>query len=186
MKQFNSFMKISAFILFVVLIAACKKDKDPNADLKISIKKYVINSSVDNKILYTAQGEAALAKEWLDAMTMNKEVIDTTSTGIKYIVEKVGSGDKIKTGNTVSVKYIGFFTNGNIFDASALHGDGTMTYVHKVDKLIKGWEEGVEVLQKGGRAVFLIPSTKGYGSKGSSPIPPYTPLIFVIEVVDIK
>ena len=188
MKKLNSILKLAVIILFTVLIASCKKEKDedPYADLKISIKRYVVNSSIDNKILYTAQGEAALIKEWLDTMTINQEVIDTTASGLSYIVEKVGSGEKLKTGNTVKVKYIGFFTNGTIFDASAYHGDGTMTYVHKVTQLIKGWEEGTEVLQEGGRAVFLIPSAQGYGSAGYSSIPPNTPLIFIIEVVDIK
>jgi FKBP-type peptidyl-prolyl cis-trans isomerase len=119
-------------------------------------------------------------------MVLNNAVIDTTSTGLRYIVEKVGAGDNVKTGNQVTVKYIGFFMNGTIFDASAYHGDGTYTYKHKTTSLIKGWEEGIEVLKKGGRAAFIIPSAKGYGSAGSGSIPPYTPLIFVIEVIDIK
>ena len=119
-------------------------------------------------------------------MAANNEVLSKTSSGINYIVEKTGTGETVKTGNKVTVKYIGFFTTGEIFDASAYHGDGTFTYTHKTDKLISGWEEGIEAMQKGGRAAFLIPSAKGYGTSGSGSIPPYSPLIFVIEVVDIK
>jgi len=54
--------------------------------------------------------------------------------------------------------------------------------------MIQGWEEGIEILSKGGSATFLIPSNKGYGPLGSEDrtIPPYTPLIFIIEVVNIK
>lgn len=187
MKKLTNILKISTFILFVAIMASCNKDvEDPYAYLKTSIEKYIVISSVNSEILYTKEGEAALIKEWLDTMKINKEVIDTTLTGISYIVEKLGAGDNVKTGNTVTVKYIGFFMDGTIFDASAYHGVGTMTYGHKVDNLIKGWEEGIEVLKKGGSAAFLIPSAKGYGTSGSGSIPPYSPLIFIIEVLDIK
>jgi FKBP-type peptidyl-prolyl cis-trans isomerase len=78
------------------------------------------------------------------------------------------------------------FLDGQVFDASAYHGDGTYTYKHKTDPLILGWEEGIEVLNKGASAAFLIPSAKAYGVRGQGSIPPNTPLIFIIEVVDIK
>lgn len=187
MSKLNRIFKISAFLLFVLIVASCKKEvEDPYANLQTAIENYAVKSIYNNEVNYTEAGEAALIKTWLDSMIVNNTVIDTTSTGLSYIVEKVGAGENVKTGNVVTVKYIGFFMNGTIFDASAYHGVGTMTYSHKVDELIMGWEEGIEVLKKGGRAAFLIPSAKGYGSTGNSSIPPYTPLIFIIEVVDIK
>jgi FKBP-type peptidyl-prolyl cis-trans isomerase len=170
MKKLNGILKFGAFILFVALMASCKKDVDPYAD-------------------YTPEREATLIQDWLDAMTTKKFNIDTTSTDLFYIPDatKVDSGEKVKAGNTVTVKYTGMFLDGTVFDASAYHGDGTMTYVHKTDRLIQGWEEGIEVLSKGASAAFLIPSAKGYGATGSLPIiPPYSPLIFIIEVIDIK
>ena len=186
MNKMNLVIKTCAVVLFTMAaISGCKKD-DPDASLKVEIERYVVDSKVNSSILYTSQGEQALIDEWLASMAVNKEVISKTSTGINYIVEKVGTGETVKSGNTVTVKYIGFYTNGEIFDASAHHGDGTFTYIHKTTSLIKGWEEGIQVLQKGGRAAFLIPSAKGYGTAGSRSIPPYTPLIFVIEVIDIK
>jgi len=183
----NSFGRVCVVVLFaMVVISGCKKDEDPYAYLNTEIESYVVESKVNSSILYTSNGEKALIDEWLAAMTTNNQVISKTTSGINYIVEKVGTGETVKSGKEVTVKYIGFFTTGEIFDASAYHGDGTFTYTHKTDDLISGWEEGIEVLQKGGRAAFLIPSAKGYGTSGSSSIPPYSPLIFVIEVVDIK
>jgi FKBP-type peptidyl-prolyl cis-trans isomerase len=182
----NSFVKTCAIVFFIMaFITGCKKDKDSYEYLKAEIQKYVVDSKVSRSILYTSQGEKALIEEWLAAMTANKEVINKTSTGINYIVEKAGTGETVKSGQTVEVKYIGFFTTGEIFDASDYNG-GTIPYVHNVDHFIKGWTESVDVLREGGRAVFLIPSAKAYGTAGSSTIPPYSPLIFVIEVVDIK
>jgi FKBP-type peptidyl-prolyl cis-trans isomerase len=187
MTKMNLYVKTFAIVLFaMVVFSGCSKVSDPYAYLNTEIARYVVDSKVNSSIFYTSKGEQDLIDEWTTAMTTNKEVISKTSTGINYIVEKAGTGETVKSGKTVTVKYIGFFTTGEIFDASDYHGDGTFTYTHKTDKLISGWEEGIEVLQKGGRGVFLIPSAKGYGTSGSSSIPPYTPLIFVIEVIDIK
>jgi len=172
MKKLNSLLKAFVIILLAIfVVSGCKKPKDPYAD-------------------YTPEREAAMIKDWLSTMVTNKKDIDTTSTGLYYIVITKGTGETVKTGNTVTVKYTGMFLDGTVFDASSLHGDGTFTYIHKDtnpnNRLIQGWEEGIEVLQKGGSAVFLIPSAKAYGIYGSQSIPPNTPLLFIIEVVDIK
>jgi FKBP-type peptidyl-prolyl cis-trans isomerase len=106
------------------------------------------------------------------------------------VVSTAGTGPTVGMGDTLTVKYTGYFMDGTIFDASSLHGDGTYTYIHKdtnpQKRMIQGWEEGIEVLSKGSRAIFLFPSDKAYGPYGYGPIPPYSPLIFEIEVVNIK
>ena len=175
MKNLNTFFKIATFSLFlVVFVSGCMKDDS------------------SNKTYYTTEQEIAQIREWLDDMVAKNKNIDTTSSGIFYIRDKVGSGPTVKAEDVVIVKYTGMFLDGTIFDASSWHNEtGTMTYLHKAPTdasktLIQGWEEGIEVLSKGGSAVFLIPSFKGYGTKGNSTIPPNTPLIFVIEVVAIK
>lgn len=164
MRKLNSILTLSTFLLFVVLLASCKKEKDPYAS-------------------YTPQREASMIKAWLAGVKSEKLHLDSTATGIYYIKDTtaVGSGPTVKAGNTVTVKYVGSYIDGIVFDSSS-----SFTYKHKFDPLIQGWEEGIEVLNKGSRATFLIPSAKGYGSAGFSPIPPNTPLLFVIEVVDIK
>ena len=179
MRKLKNALKICALILVgAAVLSGCKKSAtDPDAALKASIQKYVINS--------TASTEADLIAEWLDTMRKNQENLQTTSTGINYIPIKTGEGATVKAGDSLTVKYVGFFMNGSILDASDYHG-GTFKYVHKTDSMIKGWEEGIEVLNKGASAVFLIPSAKGYGTTGHGPVAPNTPLIFVIEVLDIK
>jgi FKBP-type peptidyl-prolyl cis-trans isomerase len=164
----NNLLKVFVFVLFAIAAASCGKD-DPYAG-------------------YTAEREAKLIKEWQETMVKNNKDIDTTSTGLFYIMDKEGSGATVKSGDEVKVKYTGMFMDGTIFDASSLHGDGTMTYEHKGtdSRMIQGWEEGIEVLNKGAIAVFLIPSAKAYGPAGYSSIPPYSPLLFIIEVVDIN
>jgi len=172
MRKLTSILKLSAFILFLMLMASClKKNEDPYAS-------------------YTPAREAGLIKDWLAKVKLEKIHLDSTTTGIYYIADttKIGSGPTVKAGNTVTTKYICAGTDGTVFDASSLHNPPTMVYKHKTQPLIQGWEEGIEVLNKGSRATFLIPSAKGYGAYGSQDgsIPPNTPLIFTIEVVDIK
>ena len=170
MKQLNKILMFCLVTMLVsVLTSSCLKSTDPYAS-------------------YTPAREAALMKTWLDAEVAAKKNIDTTSTGIFYIRDKVGTGPTVKAGNTVKVIYTGKFTDGSVFDTSVGTGDGTFTFVVNVKNptVIQGWEECIQVLNKGASATFLIPSAKAYGSNGYSSIPPNSPLIFVIEVVDIK
>ena len=170
MKKWNKIFNFCLCAMFVsVLATSCLKSTDPYAS-------------------YTPAREAGLIKTWLDAEVAAKKNIDTTATDIYYIRDKVGTGAMVKTGDTVRVIYTGKYTDGTVFDTSVGRNDGTFTYVQKAtsSRMIQGWEEGIQVLNKGASATFLIPSAKAYGSTGYSSIPPNTPLIFVIEVVSIK
>ncbi len=175
MKTMKNFLKIGTIIVFAVFMASCMKNEDPYAD-------------------YTPEREAKLIEEWKTAMVAKGQELNNLPNGIMYILDKTktGTGQTIaefaKEHETVTltVKYTGMFLDGQIFDASSYRGNGTMEYKHKVDRMIAGWEEGIEILKKGGSAAFLIPSAKAYGVTGQGMIPPNTPLIFVIEIVDIK
>jgi len=162
MKKLNTWLKVGAVVLFAMaLVFGCKKIENQN----------------------TPENEASLIKSWLETMVKNNNDIDTTSTGLYYIKDKVGTGLTVQEGDTVTVQYRGMFLNGTIFDESS-----SFTYVQKAEgqRMIQGWEEGIEVLSKGGSAVFLIPSAKAYGPYGYVTIPPYSPLLFIIEIIEIK
>lgn len=181
----NSVLKISGVILIVsFLVSSCLKSKDPYAN-------------------YTPEREAGLISGWLTNMQSKNMNIDTTSTGIYYIVSKAGTGANPRVGDTLTVRYVGLFLDGSVFDASAFHthqvgttlpyfsADSTFTYIHQAPDspnlaMIKGWEESVAVMKKGEIAGFLIPSAKAYGSYGYASIPPYTPLLYQIELVAIN
>jgi len=170
MKKLITLLSVSVLVLFsIAFISGCKKAEDPYAG-------------------YTLEREQTMIQEWLASMVTKNKDIDTTATGLYYILETEGTGVTVKAGNTVKVKYIGMFLDGSVFDASSYYGDGTMTYIHKDSntRMIQGWEEGIEIMNKGAKAAFLIPSAKGYGPTGNNTIPRNTPLIFIIEVVEIK
>lgn len=175
MKKANLVLKISVILLlFVVSMTSCLKDEeDPYAS-------------------YTPEREASMIQSWRTQMKKNKVDVDSfmvDTTKIYFVLDttKVGTGPNVKTGDKLTVKYTGIFLNGITFDAS-----NGYNYTHKDtnpdNRMISGWEAAIERLNKGASAAFLIPSAKAYGATGSygGVIPPYTPLIFVIEVVDIK
>ena len=109
--------------------------------------------------------------------------IVTTPSGLKYVDILVGTGPAVKTGDHVTVKYLGKLLDGTKFDASADHG-GTFDYVQGVTSLIAGWTEGTSTMKVGGKRKLIIPPQLGYGMQGAGDaVPPNATLIFEIEMV---
>ena len=109
--------------------------------------------------------------------------IVSTPSGLKYVDLVVGTGPAVKTGDHVSVNYVGKLIDGTKFDASADHG-GTFDYQQGVTTLIPGWTEGTSTMKVGGKRKLIIPPQLGYGLQGQGDvIPPNATLIFEIEMV---
>lgn len=109
--------------------------------------------------------------------------IVTTPSGLKYVDIVVGKGPAVKTGDHVTVNYVGKLVDGTKFDASADHG-GTFDYVQGVTALIPGWVEGTSTMHVGGKRKLIIPPQLGYGMQGAGDaVPPNATLIFEIDMV---
>lgn len=109
-----------------------------------------------------------------------------TSSGLRYIIEKEGDGDKPKAGQTVVVHYTGMFLDGKKFDSS-YDRNQPLELPIGVGRVIKGWDEGIMMLKKGSKAKLIIPYQLGYGEQGyPGVIPPKSWLIFDVELLDIK
>lgn len=106
-----------------------------------------------------------------------------TSSGLKYVVIKEGSGDKSpKYGQNVTVHYQGTFLNGKIFDSSILRGEPA---TFKIGQVIEGWNEALQTMKKGEKRTLIIPYQLGYGIHGyPGVIPPKSTLIFDVELLD--
>lgn len=99
---------------------------------------------------------------------------------------KVGTGREVKSGDTVVIHYLGTLEDGTKFDSSYDRKEPFETQIG-VGYVIKGWDQGVPGMKIGGKRKLTIPSELGYGSRGSgSVIPPFSTLIFEVELVDIK
>ncbi|MBP9717532.1 MAG: FKBP-type peptidyl-prolyl cis-trans isomerase [Candidatus Pacebacteria bacterium] len=111
---------------------------------------------------------------------------DSTGNLSKLIVDDVifGTGDEVKVGDTVTVHYIGTLQNGQEFDNSNKRGT-PFTFTVGEGKVIKGWEEGIVGMKKGGKRILVVPSDLGYGDKGYGPIPGGANLVFAVDLLEI-
>ena len=106
-----------------------------------------------------------------------------TASGLAYKVIQQGSGTELPASNaTVEVHYTGWMTNGQMFDSSILRGKPAS---FPLDRVIKGWTEGLQLMKVGEKTRFWIPGELGYGNKpqGSRP---YGTLVFDVELLSFK
>jgi peptidyl-prolyl cis-trans isomerase A (cyclophilin A) len=110
-----------------------------------------------------------------------------TESGIKYKISKKGTGDNAKTNDLLSVHYSLQLIDGSEIDSSFTRG-APIEFTCGVGQVIKGWDEAMQLLNKGSKARLVIPSELGYGTMGAGngEIPPNSTLIFDVELVDIK
>ena len=96
----------------------------------------------------------------------------------------VGTGPTALTGDSVTVHYIGRFTNGQIFDNSFDRGQ-PLTFQIGAAQVIPGFEQGVLGMKVGGKRRLTIPPSLAYGSQGSGAIPPNATLVFEVDLIGV-
>lgn len=107
-------------------------------------------------------------------------------SGLKYVIHEQGEGELAANGQRVSVDYYGVTTDGKMFDNSFRRGS-PYTFPLGAGQVIKGWDLGIPLLKKGGKATLFIPYDLGYGEAGSPPnIGPKAELVFYVELADIN
>ncbi len=97
----------------------------------------------------------------------------------------VGTGAEAKAGDSVTVNYVGMLTTGQVFDASANHGNDGFTFNLGGGQVIKGWDQGVVGMKVGGKRELVIPASLAYGSQAVGPIPANSTLVFEIELLKV-
>lgn len=123
------------------------------------------------------EGEKFLAENGL------KEGVITTESGLQYEVIKMGKGKKPSATDRVKVHYHGTLIDGTVFDSSVERGE-PITF--GLNQVIKGWTEGVQLMPVGSKFRFYIPQELGYGAQQAGNIPPYSTLIFDVELLEIE
>ncbi len=127
----------------------------------------------------------AESKEREAYLKKNNITVKPSPDGLYFIPEKRGKGPHPKVGEKVSVHYTGYLLNGKKFDSSLDRGKPFEFTLGK-HQVISGWDEGVAMLRKGGTAKLIIPSSLGYGTRNMGPIPPFSTLVFDVELVNIQ
>lgn len=112
------------------------------------------------------------------------ESVVVTNSGLQYQVISEGkeNGKSPTANDFVRCNYKGMFINGQIFDSTYLDDNPAL---FKLSNVIKGWVEGLQYMKEGDRFRFVIPYDLGYGASGYATIPPYSTLIFDVELLEV-
>ena len=160
--------------------------KDAFGSEKFMLSREASQQAINNLMVEKSKGKfAANRTEGEKFLENNKKVegVKTTASGLQYMVIKSGSGRKPTAADTVLVNYKGSLLNGKPFDSN----EGRDPISLPLNGVIKGWTEGLQLMQEGAKYRFFIPYELAYGEHGAGQdIAPYSTLIFEIELVKIK
>lgn len=181
---------------------------DQHIIFNVKVRKHFKKGDLDDSTFFSQVDE--YYKEVMDELkdseekklasyvSKNKLEPQKTESGLQYIIDDKGSDQMPEDGDTVVVNYVGSLTNDKVFDTNIEEtakkennfNPGRDYEPLKLrlghDPVIEGWTEGMKLIGKGGKATLLIPSNLGYGEQGGGgDIPPYAPLVFQVELVDI-
>lgn len=125
-----------------------------------------------------------VAGEQFLADNAKNESVVVLPSGLQYEVLTEGSGRKPKATDNVKCHYEGRLIDGTVFDSSYRRGTPA---VFGLNQVIAGWTEGVQLMQEGAKYRFFIPYNLAYGTNGAGDsIPPYSALIFEVELISIE
>ena len=173
----GGFEDVDEIIYDVVMVSIESADQFQDKQAKMQAEAAARTAEVSQKV-------SEIVKEYA-AGSLNSQ-IQTTASGLKYIIYEQGDGPKAGPGTIATVNYFGVLTNGQEFDNSFQRGQAFPFPVGE-GRVIPGWDEGIALLNKGGKAALFVPAALGYGKAGAPPaIPADAELIFYVEVEDVQ
>jgi len=134
------------------------------------------------KTIRTAKKEKEDLKKYLEISNIKT---DSTKSGLYYTEELKGNGLQANIGDSIWLNYIGTFLNGEPFSNSYKTGK-PFAFILGKDDIISGFAEGIALMHEKEKAMLIIPSKLAYGANGNQIIPPYSTLVFNIELLKIK
>lgn len=176
------FLGKGSFINYTIKVVKTQTMNEAMAEMNAALEK-------------RKQAEVAEAAKYI---TDNKLAVRSTASGLKYRVTQPTAKRRPVAGDTVLVNYTGKLLNGHVFDSS-IQSDAMAAGLQQPGRtyepievvvgkgqVIAGWDEGLQLLNEGAKATLIIPSNLGYGSHGAGEIPPYSTLVFDVELVKVK
>lgn len=144
----------------------------------------LLNDYFQKKQKEDAGKAIAEGKVFLEA-NGKREGVTTTKSGLQYEVLTPGKGERSpKATDTVVCHYEGRLVSGKVFDSSY---ERNQPAEFGLNQVIPGWTEGLQLMSEGAKFRFYIPYLLGYGEQGAGPsIPPYSTLVFDVELISVK
>ena len=149
-----------------------------DAEAQTAVQTFFQQKAEEQAAAAKAEGENFLAEN------AKKTGVKTLPSGLQYEVLREGNGRKPSATDEVECHYEGTLINGQVFDSSYRRGE---TATFGLNQVIKGWTEGLQLMQEGAKYRFFIPYNLAYGEQGAGQsIPPYAALIFDVELIKVK
>ena len=164
--------KAGDMVIYKIKMVSVKTEAEFN---KEEAEKAAVQNGIDDKALQAYFKEKGIKPA-------------KTASGLYYTIAKEGSGEKIKAGQLVGVNYTGKFLDGKKFDSNtdtAFHHMQIFSLEVGKGKVIKGWDEGLQLLKYGSKATLYIPSALAYGTTERPGLPANSILVFDVELIDI-
>ena len=141
-----------------------------------------LQASIRNKQQEQSKENLKLAEEFLEKNKISDPDIKETPTGLQYRVVREGTGRSPTSMDQVQVHYEGRLLDDTVFDSSYEKDEPA---VCRLNRVIKGWTEGLQLMKADAEFEFFIHPKLGYGQRGNQNIPPNSALIFKVELLKI-
>jgi FKBP-type peptidyl-prolyl cis-trans isomerase FklB len=158
-------------------VIAGRKAELSDAEAQQLVNQFLQTQQEEMSKAARADGEAFLADN------AKKDDVVVLPSGLQYTVLRAGDGKKPAATDSVKCHYEGTLIDGTVFDSSYQRGQ---TATFRPDRVIKGWREALTMMHEGSTYELVIPYELGYGERGTQGIPPYSTLIFKVELIKVK
>jgi FKBP-type peptidyl-prolyl cis-trans isomerase FklB len=155
----------------------------PTAKVTSLVQAYMIEVQKKGMSRQQAEAEKTMrdGEAWLTENGKKPGVI-TTASGLQYMVVTPGAGPKPEGDQELTVHYRGTLIDGTQFDSSYDRGE---PYVLHPSRMIQGWQEALHMMQAGSKWKVFVPANLAYGAQGNGRIPPYSVLLFDMELISL-
>jgi FKBP-type peptidyl-prolyl cis-trans isomerase FklB len=165
-----------------IFLAIEKKELKMNSDQANEFIQALVERKQEEKLVKEYGSNKEIGERFL-AENKTKPGIITTASGLQYQIIKEGKGPKPTAESRVKVHYTGTLVDGTVFDSSY---DRKEPVVFPVQGVIKGWSEALQLMPVGSKWKLFIPQDLAYGARSQNPIPPFSTLIFEVELLNIE